>query len=147
MTYLQVCNKSKTTSSISGARTAYPSGAHKLTPGFCGVRVAQSLVFCVVFCTSLFVLCYVCPSIYCFWDLQTFLYTSRVVANSWLQSTHFIKRNTVLNIFSVICLFFQEQIYTYMILYTQCFSIEKIQCKKKLVFITYCFVITLQFKS
>ena len=118
MTYLQVCNKSKTTSSISGARTAYPSGAHKLIPGFCGVRVAQSLVFCAVFCTSLFALCYVC--------LSTFLYTSRVVANSCLQSTHFIKRNTVLNFFCVICLFFQEQIYTYMILYTQCFSIEKI---------------------
>jgi len=29
-----------------GARTDYPSGAHELS----GVHVAQSLVFCVVFC-------------------------------------------------------------------------------------------------
>ena len=40
---------------------------------FSGVRVAQSLVFCVVFCRSLFVLlsffhfshCIVCPSLTC----------------------------------------------------------------------------------
>ena len=35
--------------------------------------------------------------------------------------------------FFVICLFFQEQIYTYMILYTQCFSTQKLQCKKNQV--------------
>jgi hypothetical protein len=35
----------------SGAGTAYLS-----TPGFSGIRIAQSLVFCVVFCRSLFVL-------------------------------------------------------------------------------------------
>ncbi len=29
--------------------TAHPSGAPVLTPGFSGVCVAQSLVFCVVF--------------------------------------------------------------------------------------------------
>ena len=38
------------------ARTAYPTGAHEFTPGFSGIRVARSLVFCVVICTSLFVL-------------------------------------------------------------------------------------------
>ena len=30
--------------------TAYPSGAPEFIPDFSGVRVAQSLVFCVVFC-------------------------------------------------------------------------------------------------
>ena len=52
--------------------------------------------------------------------------------------------------FCVICLFFQEQIYTkctYMILYTQCLSTQKLQCKNKLVFITYCFVITFEIQS
>jgi hypothetical protein len=34
---------------------AYPSGAPEFTPVFCGVCVAQSLFFCVVFCRSLFV--------------------------------------------------------------------------------------------
>ena len=34
---------------------ANASGAHEVTPGFSGVRVVQSLVFCVVFCRSLFV--------------------------------------------------------------------------------------------
>jgi hypothetical protein len=51
---------------------AYPFGEPELTSGFSGARVAQSLVFCVVFCSSLFVLlsvyhCVVCPSIYGFW--------------------------------------------------------------------------------
>jgi hypothetical protein len=44
---------------------AYASGAHELTADFCGVRVARSLVFCVVFCWSLFVLCPVS-----FWSLN-----------------------------------------------------------------------------
>jgi hypothetical protein len=53
-----------------------PSSPHV----FSGVRVSRSLVFCVMFCRSLFVLlsfvyCVVCPSIYGFrlprWYLQT----------------------------------------------------------------------------
>ena len=36
--------------------TAYPTGTHEFTPGFSGVRVAWSkLVFCEMFCRSLFV--------------------------------------------------------------------------------------------
>ena len=53
MTYHRVCYKSKTTGAGRGTGTAYPSGAHKFIPDFSGVRVAQSLVFCVVFCRSL----------------------------------------------------------------------------------------------
>ena len=37
------------------AETTYPSGAPEFTPVFSGVRVAQCLVVCVVFCRSLFV--------------------------------------------------------------------------------------------
>ena len=55
-----------------------------LPPFFCGVYVAQSAVFCVVFCRSLFFFCpfsfghcIICLSIYGFWLLlwyfQTFL--------------------------------------------------------------------------
>jgi len=53
-----------------GTGTAIPSGAHEFTPVFYGVCDAQSLVFCVVFGSSLFVLlflflsfaqCIVCP--------------------------------------------------------------------------------------
>ena len=40
----------------SGTGTAYPSRAHKFTLGFNGIRVAKSLIFCVVVCRSLFVL-------------------------------------------------------------------------------------------
>ena len=49
--------------------TANPSGAPEFTPVFCGVHVAQSLFFCVVFCSSFvcsflhFGPCIVCPSI------------------------------------------------------------------------------------
>ena len=38
------------------AGTAYPSEAHEFTPVFSGIRVARSLIFCVVLCRSLFVL-------------------------------------------------------------------------------------------
>ena len=43
-------------SSGSGAGTTYPSGAPEFTPVFSGVRVIQSLVLCVLFCRSFFVL-------------------------------------------------------------------------------------------
>jgi len=39
-----------------GAGTAYPSGAPEFTPGFSGVFVARSLVFCEMFYRSFFVL-------------------------------------------------------------------------------------------
>jgi len=39
-----------------GTRTVYSQGTHEFTPGFSGVYVSRSLVFCVVFCRSLFVL-------------------------------------------------------------------------------------------
>jgi hypothetical protein len=40
-----------------GKSTEYhtPSGAPEFTPNFSGVRVARSLVFCVMFCRLLFV--------------------------------------------------------------------------------------------
>jgi len=53
MTYHRVCYKSKTTVAGRGTGTAYPSGAPEFIPDFSRVRVAQSLVFCVVFCRSL----------------------------------------------------------------------------------------------
>jgi len=40
----------------SEAGTAFPSGATMFTSVFSGLRVARSLVFCVVFCRSLHVL-------------------------------------------------------------------------------------------
>ena len=39
MTYHRVCNYINTTKVISGAETAYPSGAPEFTPVFSGVRV------------------------------------------------------------------------------------------------------------
>jgi len=51
----RVCKKSNTTRSTIGAGTAYPSGAPDI-PVFSEVRFARSLVFCVMFCRSLFVL-------------------------------------------------------------------------------------------
>ena len=49
----------------SGAGTAFSSAVPEFTPDFSGVCVARSLVFCVVFCKSLFVLF--------FWYLQACL--------------------------------------------------------------------------
>ena len=91
---------------------AYPSEEPELTSGFSGARVAQSLVFCVVFCSSLFVLlsvyhCVVCPSIYGFWlplcIFKHFLVTiSRMQAHSLLYYLHFqgnkCERERIINI-------------------------------------------------
>ena len=47
---------SSTTGFTSGAGTTNPSGAHEFTTVFSGFCVSRPLVFCVVFCLSLFVL-------------------------------------------------------------------------------------------
>ena len=65
-----------------GVGTDYSFGAHEFTPAASGVRVAQSVLFCVVFCRSLFVLfplaiALSAPSSICdvwitLWNTQTF---------------------------------------------------------------------------
>jgi len=50
------CNEINTTGATSGTRTAYTSRTPELYPGFSGVRVTRSLVLCVMFYRSLFVL-------------------------------------------------------------------------------------------
>jgi len=42
--------KRNTTGATCGAGTAYQSGTHEIIPGISGVRVAQTLGFCVMFC-------------------------------------------------------------------------------------------------
>jgi hypothetical protein len=90
----RACKKNNTTGATCGAETAYTFGAFEFTPVFSGVRVARSLVFCVMFYRSLFAPfcafsfghCVVCPSIYDFWlpiwYLQTFLITCRIFLSS-----------------------------------------------------------------
>ena len=56
MTDHRVCNKSDTMNVKCGEGTFYPSGSPEFTPGFSGVHIARSLVFCVMFCRWLFVL-------------------------------------------------------------------------------------------
>ena len=68
--YHRFCNMRGATT---GAGIAYPSGAPEFTPGFSGVRVTRSLVLCVMFCRSLFVLLYFFFLLLCclfFLDLQ-----------------------------------------------------------------------------
>jgi hypothetical protein len=64
----------------SGTETSYPSGAPEFTPVSSEVHVARSLVFCVVFCGSLFELFLLAIVLsvlrftdydYLFWYLQT----------------------------------------------------------------------------
>ena len=52
----RICSKSNTTGATGGVGTAYPPGALAFIPGFGGVRVARSLIFCIMFCRWLFVL-------------------------------------------------------------------------------------------
>ena len=69
MTYDRVCNKSNTTVATCVAVIANLPEHLSSPPAFSGVRVARSLVFCLMFCISLLVLlsfsfghCVVCPS-------------------------------------------------------------------------------------
>jgi hypothetical protein len=54
--YHTACNKSNTTGATCGTGNVYTSGVHSSCSVFSGVPVAGSLVFCVLFCSSLFVL-------------------------------------------------------------------------------------------
>jgi hypothetical protein len=49
----------------SGVEIADLSEQHEFTPGFRGIRVAQSWIFSVVFCKSLFVLLFVFIATFC----------------------------------------------------------------------------------
>ena len=55
-TYHRFCSKNNSTGTTSGAGNPNPSEASEFTPDFCEIEVVQSLIFCVVFCRSLFVL-------------------------------------------------------------------------------------------
>jgi hypothetical protein len=50
-----------------------PTGAPEIIPGFCGVRVTRSLVLCIMFCLSLFVLDRMGKKCY-WWDFAHILY-------------------------------------------------------------------------
>jgi hypothetical protein len=56
MTYHLVCKMSNTTDVTCGAGTSYTSCAPGRAPGFNGIRVGRFLVFCVMYCRSMFVL-------------------------------------------------------------------------------------------
>jgi hypothetical protein len=62
MIFVSFC--SNMTGITSGAGTANLSGNLDSPPYFCGVRVAESFVFCVMFCRLLFVFLY-----FFFWPL------------------------------------------------------------------------------
>jgi hypothetical protein len=65
----------------SEAGTAYPSGAPEITPGFNGVRVTLSVVLCVMFCRSLFVL-----SSFYFWPLCCLSFDLRILITPLVSS-------------------------------------------------------------
>jgi len=56
LSWCSMSSNSNTTSATQWAGTAHSSGATEFTPGFSGVRVVRLLVFCIMFCLSLFVL-------------------------------------------------------------------------------------------
>jgi len=65
MTYHRVCNKRITTGATCGAGTVSLLTEHLSSPTvLSGVRVVRSVVFCVVFCTSLFALLIIVLSVF-----------------------------------------------------------------------------------
>ena len=63
-------NKSNNTDVTSESETAYHSGAPEFIPAFSEGCVARNLVFCVVLCRSLFVLCFWSFYYLSFFDLR-----------------------------------------------------------------------------
>jgi hypothetical protein len=76
---------------------------------------------------------------------KTTIYTICSFKNVGVQGTLNINKQIGI-VYFVICLFYHEQIYTYMFIYTQGLSTQKLQCSK-LVVKTYCFVITFEIQS
>jgi len=77
MLMMSVSFNSNTTDVTCGTGTANPSGADEFTRGFNGVRFDQYVLFCVMFCQSLFVIlsCIFCWLLYymSFFVLQLYL--------------------------------------------------------------------------
>ena len=74
MTYHRVCNQINTTGVISGAGTAYPLGAPEFTPGFIGVRVTRSLIYCVCLVDRCLFFC-----TFSFWPLYCLFFDLRIL--------------------------------------------------------------------
>jgi hypothetical protein len=74
MTYHRVYNKGDTTGVISERELLTLPENLSSPPVFCGVRVARSLVLCVMFCRSLFVLLY-----FFFWPLCCLSFDLRIL--------------------------------------------------------------------
>ena len=81
-----------------GAGTAYSSGAPELTLGFSGVRVARSVVFCVMFCLSLFV-----SLSFSFWPLCCMSFFAFPFLNTPLVSSSFSYKRSYWKVEKVEC--------------------------------------------
>jgi hypothetical protein len=83
MIYYRVCHYINTKGVTSGAGTAHSSGAPEFTPVLSGARVTRSLVLCVMFCISLFVLLY-----FFFWPLCCLFFDIQILITSlWYLQT------------------------------------------------------------
>jgi hypothetical protein len=76
---------------------AYPSVAPEFIPDFSGVRVAQSLVFCVVFCRSLSFFCLITPLV-----SSNFSYDNNVTPLP-VENAEITYSNYVLTAYDTIC--------------------------------------------
>ena len=70
------------TNASSGRGTAYPSGEREFTPVFSGIRVTSSLILCVMFCRSLFVLLS-----FFIWPLCCLSFDLRILITPWYLQT------------------------------------------------------------
>jgi hypothetical protein len=74
-----------------GTGTAYPSGVPEFTPIFSGVCIARYLVFCVMFCKSLFVLLTILTPL----SFYLQLLITPLVSSNFSYSTSFVSYNPV----------------------------------------------------
>ena len=76
-----------------GAGTAYPPGAAELTPFLSGMRVVRSLVFCVLFSRSLFV---IWSFFFCHSVISLSLFGHSVISPS--RNTSFASSNSIITV-------------------------------------------------
>ena len=101
-------NKSNTTDTSNGVETADPSGAPEFTSVFIQIHVVQSLVLCVVFCISLFVI------LFFFFDIELFVLlpfsASDYIRLWYLQTCHVLissqLKGTGLSIYCIVKIIF-----------------------------------------
>ena len=109
---------SNTTGTTTGTGTVFSSGTHEFTPVFSRIHVTRSLVLCVMFCRSLFVLLS-----FVFWPLCClFFFDLRILVTLLVSSISSWRSIVLLDVFVWLCVLPTLFYTTYVLSYGMLFS-------------------------